>query len=135
MSYHNSPVNVNSHKIVDKIRHINQEEKRPFYSFEYFPPKTDAGVSNLYSRIERMCMLEPAFVDITWGAGGTTSDLTKEICINVQNYENTDVMMHLTCTNMPVESLKETLDEVKKMGVRNILALRGGIIFDIFVFY
>ena len=77
-------------------------ESKPFYSFEYFPPKTNSGedqilhfpirkawlimlrlaasgVQNLYDRVERMGKLEPLFVDITWGAGGSTSDLTLEL--------------------------------------------------------
>jgi len=50
-----------------------------WYSFEYFPPKTDVGVENLFERIDRMACLNPLWVDITWGAGGTTADLTLEI--------------------------------------------------------
>ena len=46
-------------KLIDKLRAINDDEKRPFYSFEYFPPKTAAGVANLYARIEHMAALEP----------------------------------------------------------------------------
>ena len=63
-------------KIGDRIKELNG---KPFYSFEYFPPKTPAGVQNLYERVERMGKLEPLFVDITWGAGGSTSDLTLEL--------------------------------------------------------
>ncbi len=96
-----------------------------FYSFEYFPPKTDAGVRNLYPRIERMAALEPAFVDITWGAGGSTSELTLSIAENLQKFFGVDVMMHLTCTNMSVTKLDEVLDQVHAAGIRNILALRG----------
>ena len=54
-------------------------EKRIFWSFEYFPPKTEAGVANLYDRIERMANLKPEFVDITWNAGGFTSETTLEV--------------------------------------------------------
>lgn len=112
-------------KLIDKIREINEVEKRPFYSFEYFPPKTEDGVANLYARIERMALLQPAFLDVTWGAGGTTSDLTLEISSNAQNYTGVEVMMHLTCTNMSQEGLRGALDEAKRLGIRNILALRG----------
>ena len=59
-------------KITDKVAAWREQNpgKTPF-SFEYFPPKTPAGVANLYERAERMAKLEPMFVDITWGAGGT----------------------------------------------------------------
>ena len=86
-------------KIIDKIRGY-KEAGKPFYSFEYFPPKTDAGLHNLYARLDRMSALEPAFIDITWGAGGSTKDRTFEFAKNAQTYFGLDVMMHLTCTNM-----------------------------------
>jgi methylenetetrahydrofolate reductase (NADPH) len=110
--------------IIDKI---NQriEAKKTFYSFEYFPPQTEAGLHNLYSRIERMAMLEPVFVDITWGAGGSTSDKTLGISENLQKFFGLDVLMHLTCTNMPIVKIDEALEQARGAGIRNILALRG----------
>ncbi|KAJ1967990.1 methylenetetrahydrofolate reductase (NAD(P)H) met13, partial [Dispira parvispora] len=66
-------------KVIDKIETATKEN-RPFWSFEYFPPKTQQGVVNLYDRLERMYKLGPEFIDVTWGAGGTTSQLTTEIC-------------------------------------------------------
>merc|ERR1719428_2397207 len=65
------------------------------------------------------------WVDVTWGAGGSTADKTLEICINAQKYHGLNVMMHLTCTNMPKESLHAALSTCKEHGIRNILALRG----------
>jgi len=111
-------------KIIDTIRDY-QKQGKPFYSFEFFPPKTSPGLHNLYARIDHMAGMEPAFVDVTWGAGGSTSEMSLEISENVQKYMGLNVMMHLTCTNMPKEKLKTTLDKAKKMGMRNILALRG----------
>eukprot|EP00178_Gracilaria_changii_P002636 TRINITY_DN1393_c0_g1_i1.p1 TRINITY_DN1393_c0_g1~~TRINITY_DN1393_c0_g1_i1.p1 ORF type:complete len:614 (-),score=79.06 TRINITY_DN1393_c0_g1_i1:5559-7400(-) len=96
-----------------------------FFSFEYFPPKTETGVSNLYQRVERMMAVEPLFCDVTWGAGGSTSDLTLELSGNIQKYLGVDVMMHLTCTNMPAGKVLEGLEGAKARGIRNILALRG----------
>jgi methylenetetrahydrofolate reductase (NADPH) len=110
--------------IIDKIRR-RLNEKKPFYSFEYFPPQTEAGLHNLYARIERMATLQPMFVDITWGAGGSTSDATLGISENLQKFFGLDVLMHLTCTNMPVEKLDEVLEKAQRAGIRNILALRG----------
>jgi methylenetetrahydrofolate reductase (NADPH) len=110
--------------IIDKINGYKKEGK-PFYSFEYFPPRTDAGLHNLYSRIDRMSGLEPAFIDITWGAGGTTKGTTLEIAKNAQNFFGLDVLMHLTCTNMAREEIRNVLTECKEHGIQNILALRG----------
>jgi methylenetetrahydrofolate reductase (NADPH) len=62
-------------KIIDKIN-SKISENQTFFSFEYFPPKTEKGVENLLARLESMATLNPLFMDITWGAGGTTSDLS-----------------------------------------------------------
>ena len=111
-------------KIIDKI---NNEIKKNniFYSFEYFPPKTKTGLQNLYLKLEKMSNLEPLFIDITWGAGGSTADLTLDICKNTQNILCLETQMHLTCTNINEEIIKKTLDEAKKNNIKNILALRG----------
>jgi methylenetetrahydrofolate reductase (NADPH) len=101
------------------------EEGKPFYSFEYFPPKTAEGVDNLYDRLDRMSQLEPLFMDLTWGAGGSTADLTLEISGNAQQMCSGEVMMHLTCTNMPKEAVRAALIKARELGIKNILALRG----------
>lgn len=111
-------------KIIDKINACIQRNET-FFSFEYFPPRTEEGVENLFERLERMAAYGPTFCDITWGAGGSTADVTLDIAVKMQNYVCVDTMMHLTCTNMPVESLQHALDEAKKNNIRNILALRG----------
>merc|ERR1719262_998973 len=65
------------------------------------------------------------WIDVTWGAGGSTADKTLDICINAQKYHGLNVMMHLTCTNMPKDDLHKALHTAKEHGIRNILALRG----------
>merc|ERR1719265_1844080 len=60
------------------------------------------------------------WIDVTWGAGGSTADKTLEICINALKYHNLDVMMHLTCTNMPKEKLREALNTCKEHGITNM---------------
>jgi methylenetetrahydrofolate reductase (NADPH) len=72
-----------------------------------------------------MGRLHPMFVDITWGAGGSTADLSLEIAANVQNLTGLQVMLHLTCTNLSRERLREVLHETRELGIQNILALRG----------
>lgn len=111
-------------KIIDKIN-ASKKEGKPFYSFEYFPPKTEQGLYNLYERLDRMVALEPAFIDITWGAGGSTADLSLEISKNALRFFGVDVMMHLTCTEMSRKELIQILAEAKEAGIHNILALRG----------
>ena len=73
-----------------------------------------------------MSLLGPTWVDVTWGAGGSTSELTQDICATSQKFIGVETMMHMTCTNMPRESLRAALLQAKENGVRNILALRGG---------
>jgi methylenetetrahydrofolate reductase (NADPH) len=111
-------------KIGEKIANASNQSQ-PFFSFEFFPPKTDAGVENLYLRMDRMASLQPIFVDITWGAGGITKDLTMAISEYSQTYFGVDVLMHLTCTNMTVDELRQVLNAAKRVGIQNILALRG----------
>ena len=72
-----------------------------------------------------MSLLNPLWVDITWGAGGTTAILTLEITQHIQLFTGLDVMMHLTCTNMTKDTIDDALEKCHKYGVRNILALRG----------
>lgn len=111
--------------IVQKVKEA-QNESRIYYSFEYFPPKTETGLLNLYDRIERMSTtLKPDFIDITWNAGGESSELTLEVCRTTHNTLNLETCMHLTCTNMPIAKIDNALAEAKAIGLQNILALRG----------
>lgn len=113
-------------RIVDKIKKHQQEcPDKPFFSFEYFPPKSEIGAVNLYERFERMAQLNPMWIDVTWGAGGSTADSTFDICHEALKFRGLDVMMHLTCTNMPEAKIKAALDKCKEAGICNILALRG----------
>ncbi|CAL5394681.1 unnamed protein product [Camellia sinensis] len=111
-------------KVIEKMREAEKADKVVF-SFEFFPPKTEDGVENLFERMERMVIHNPSFCDITWGAGGSTADLTLEISNRMQNMVCVETMMHLTCTNMPVEKIDHALDSIKSNGIQNVLALRG----------
>ncbi|KAL5991439.1 hypothetical protein ACLOJK_012348 [Asimina triloba] len=112
-------------KVIEKIRAASEEEGKVVFSFEFFPPKTEDGVDNLFERMERMVAHNPSFCDITWGAGGSTADLTLDISNKMQNMICVETMMHLTCTNMPVEKIDHALDTIKANGIQNVLALRG----------
>ncbi|XP_042416875.1 probable methylenetetrahydrofolate reductase isoform X1 [Zingiber officinale] len=112
-------------KVIDKIRGAANGDGRTVFSFEFFPPKTEEGVENLFDRMDRMVAHNPSFCDITWGAGGSTADLTLDISNRMQNMICVETMMHLTCTNMPVEKIDHALDTIKSNGIQNVLALRG----------
>ncbi|QRW17212.1 methylenetetrahydrofolate reductase [Rhizoctonia solani] len=111
-------------KVTEKIQQA-EKDGRIWWSFEYFPPRTAQGLQNLLDRIERMRGLGPEFIDITWNAGGRTSDLTSELVKTCQGVIGIETCMHLTCTNMPQEKVDVALREAKANGCRNILALRG----------
>ncbi|KAH7913830.1 methylenetetrahydrofolate reductase-domain-containing protein [Hygrophoropsis aurantiaca] len=111
-------------RISKKIEQSSKEGK-VWWSFEYFPPRTAQGLQNLLDRIERMRALGPEFIDITWNAGGRTSDLTAEMVKTCQGILGMETCMHLTCTNMPKEKVDIALREAKLSGCRNVLALRG----------
>jgi methylenetetrahydrofolate reductase (NADPH) len=111
-------------KIIDKIntaKRINQKS----FSFEFFPPKTPAGLRNFYDLLSSLKETNPTFVDITWGAGGSSQDLTLDISKNARELYGVDVMMHLTCTGLTKERIAEVLCELDQHDVHNILCLRG----------
>jgi methylenetetrahydrofolate reductase (NADPH) len=115
-------------KIVDLLK--DKKDGVVPVSLEYFPPRTEEGVQNLYDRMERMRKnLDPLFTDITWGAGGSTADLSLQLALNLQKTGHV-ANMHLTCTNMekngdPVVAVREALQQCLDGGIRNIVALRG----------
>ena len=114
-------------KISEKVSQLRSREDTKdsvLYSFEYFPPRTDKGLESLLERIDRMSLLNPLWIDVTWRAG-KTSYLTLEMWQHLQMFSGIDVMMHLTCNNMTQAQLNEALNKCKEYGVRNILALRG----------
>lgn len=98
---------------------------QPTFSFEYFPPKTAQGVQNLYDRMDMMHGLGPAFIDVTWGAGGRHSSLTCEMVKTAQAAYGLETCMHLTCTDMERSKIDDALKEAYNAGCTNILALRG----------
>lgn len=98
---------------------------QPTFSFEYFPPKTAQGVQNLYDRMDMMHGLGPAFIDVTWGAGGRHSSLTCEMVKTAQEAYGLETCMHLTCTDMERSKIDDALKECYNAGCTNILALRG----------
>ncbi len=97
----------------------------PVFSFEFFPPKTEQGEQNLYAALRELKTLEPAFVSVTYGAGGSTREKTIEIVKRIKAEHGLEAMAHFTCVGATVEQLQGTLREMVEAGVENVLALRG----------
>ena len=98
---------------------------KPSISFEFFPPKTDKGEENLWQCIQELTPLNPSFVSVTYGAGGTTQDRTLRIVNRIRKETALEPMAHLTCVGSTQEELAILLNEYKATGMKNILALRG----------
>jgi methylenetetrahydrofolate reductase (NADPH) len=98
---------------------------RPVFSFEFYPPKTEAGERNLYAALGELRALEPAFVSVTYGAGGSTREKTIEIVKRIRERYGLEAMAHFTCVGATVPELRATLDEMERVGIDNVLALRG----------
>ncbi len=98
---------------------------KPTLSFEFFPPKTDAGFTNLFATVEALRPLHPSYVSVTYGAGGSTRQKTVSLVERIQNQIDLRAMAHLTCVGHTSTELGEIVDELWNKGVRNILALRG----------
>ncbi|KAI1214882.1 MTHFR-domain-containing protein [Annulohypoxylon truncatum] len=111
-------------KITDKIAALPADSS--YFSLEFFPPKTAMGFSNLRDRLDRMARaLRPLFVNVTWGAGGSTATKSLELAEICQRELNLTTCLHLTCTNMSRKLIDRALEDAKVLGIRNILALRG----------
>ncbi|MBI4896841.1 MAG: methylenetetrahydrofolate reductase [NAD(P)H] [Actinobacteria bacterium] len=98
---------------------------KPTFSFEFFPPKTDEGMANLFDTVAKLRELDPTFVSVTYGAGGSTRDRTIAIVGRVKNELGIETMAHFTCVGATVAELREVLDEIAAAGVQNVIALRG----------
>jgi methylenetetrahydrofolate reductase (NADPH) len=97
----------------------------PVFSFEFFPPKTEAGEQNLYRALDELKPLEPSFVSVTYGAGGSSREKTIEIVKRIKEDFGLEAMAHFTCVGATVPDLRATLDEMQRAGIDNVLALRG----------
>jgi len=99
----------------------------PIHTFEFFPPRTEPGLANLLDRIRRLSsppLRAPLAVSVTWGAGGSTADRSLELAEHI-THMGIEVILHLTCTNMPKDKIDTALKRAQDLGITNILALRG----------
>jgi methylenetetrahydrofolate reductase (NADPH) len=111
-------------RIIDKITRAIAEGVVTV-SFEYFPPKTPDGLENLYERMEHMARFEPLWIDVTMSALRSSTPLTLEICRTAHNLIGLETMMHLTCAGVAKHEVDEVLQQMKRAGIENVLALRG----------
>lgn len=109
--------------VADRIRALAPGER--FCLFEFFPPKTDTGFRNLLARLHRMMALNPLFLTVTWGAGGSTLEKSLGLAATCQRELGIATVLHLTCTNTNRSVIDHALAAAKEAGIRNILALRG----------
>ena len=96
-------------------------------SFEFFPPKTEEGERQLFETIRDLKRLKPTFVSVTYGAGGSTRDRTRRVVKRIHEEAGLNVMAHLTCIAHTRDELVEILSDYDRMGIDNILALRGDV--------
>lgn len=99
--------------------------QRPFFSFEFFPPKDDAGSRQLFASMEALAPLRPAFVSITYGAGGSTRARTVALAKEIQQRIGLTVVAHVTCVGAARAELRALFDDLARAGIENVLALRG----------
>jgi methylenetetrahydrofolate reductase (NADPH) len=98
---------------------------KPTVSFEFFPPKNEAGFAALYQTIDELRPLRPSYVSVTYGAGGSTREKTVELVTRIQTEIGIRAMAHLTCVGHTADEIGRILDELWEKGIRNVLALRG----------
>jgi methylenetetrahydrofolate reductase (NADPH) len=108
-----------------RIDQMMRDSGEPLFSFEFFPPKTEEGQRNLLAAVEALKPLEPAYVSVTYGAGGSTRDKTLEVVDTIRSDYGLEAMAHFTCVAATVDELRSTLDGLTELGVENVLALRG----------
>ena len=109
-----------------KITELLNREK-PSLSFEVFPPKTRTSFENVKNATEEIAKLRPAFMSVTYGAGGGTSKYTLDIAKNIKELYGVPTLEHLTCVSSTRETVREKIAEIKAAGIENVMALRGDI--------
>ncbi|MFI4897112.1 MAG: methylenetetrahydrofolate reductase [NAD(P)H] [Phycisphaerales bacterium JB059] len=101
------------------------EKHRTTFSFEFFPPKTAEGAESLFGEIAALEQLRPTFVSATYGAGGSTRELTHDLVVRIKRETSLTPVPHLTCVCHPEEEVRQILERYAAEGITNILALRG----------
>ncbi len=100
-------------------------ERLPAFSFEFFPPRSAEAAEQLFSTIESLVPLMPAYVSVTYGAGGSTRELTHDLVVRIQRRTGLTVVSHLTCVGATRAEIHEILSRYRDSGIANVMALRG----------
>lgn len=98
---------------------------RPVFSFEFFPPRSDQGERQLFTTIAQLRELEPAFVSVTYGAGGSTRTRTLDLVLRIRSETDIEPVAHFTCVGATVDEVRANIDTMRDAGIDNIIALRG----------
>lgn len=109
-----------------KIINLLTQEKLSL-SFEVFPPKTETNFESVKVATEEIAKLHPAFMSVTYGAGGGTSKYTLDIAKNIKEMYGVPTLAHLTCVSSSKEMVQQKIEEIKAAGIQNVMALRGDI--------
>ena len=109
-----------------KIKEV-LDSKKVSISFEIFPPKKQSSFDSVMNAALNLCDLNPDFISVTYGAGGSTKGKTTDIAKDLQSKGNTVSLAHLTCVGSSKADIKKVAEELKANNIQNILALRGDI--------
>ncbi|MBE5751700.1 MAG: methylenetetrahydrofolate reductase [NAD(P)H] [Clostridiales bacterium] len=109
-----------------KIKDLLNQDKLSL-SFEVFPPKTETGFESVKTATEEIAKLRPAFMSVTYGAGGGTSKYTLDIAQNIKKAYGVPTLAHLTCVSSSKATVREKIAQMKAAGIENVMALRGDI--------
>ena len=109
-----------------KIKDLLNQDKLSL-SFEVFPPKTETGFESVKTATEEIAKLRPAFMSVTYGAGGGTSKYTLDIAQNIKKAYGVPTLAHLTCVSSSKATVHEKIAQMKAAGIENVMALRGDI--------
>lgn len=107
-------------KIIDVLN-----DKKLSISFEVFPPKKETNFESVKMATEEIASLHPAFMSVTYGAGGGTSKYTLEIAKNIKDKYDVPTLAHLTCVSSSRDTVRERISDMKSLGIENVMALRG----------
>lgn len=113
-------------KLIQQIKDTSHKEA-PIVSFEFFPPKTTEGIEKLKITIDQLSTLSPAYVSVTYGAGGSTKALTYDIIRHIKENTALAPAAHLTCVNASRQEINEVAQSYLDIGVNRIVALRGDV--------
>lgn len=108
-----------------RLSELYRSTQKPDISIELFPPKTPDGVEKLFETVNSLRALKPTYFSMTYGAAGSTRDLTLDLCDRLKNKSHVETMCHLNVVGESKQTIRQNLQRLKSMGVYNLLALRG----------